>query len=59
MRKNNLQEFKDKIYNKAIRLRESKENSNEIVNRIVKLLFDYEYWFYRKMPRCSNKNKNK
>ena len=59
MRKNNLQEFKDKIYNKAIRLRESKENSNEIVNRIVKLLFDYENWFYRKMPRCSNKNKNK
>ena len=57
MRKNNLQEFRDKIYNKEVRCGDSEENAKKYVDALVQLLFDYEDWFKSKTPRGPKQKK--
>ena len=51
MKTHHLQEFKDEIFEKEVKCGESKESSKKYVDKLVKLLFNYENWFSEKTPR--------
>ena len=51
MKTHHLQEFKDEIFEKEVKCGESKESSKKYVDKLVKLLFNYEGWFSGKTPR--------
>ena len=56
MKTHHLQEFKDEIFEKEVKCGESKESSKKYVDKLVKLLFNYEGWFSEKTPRDPKKN---
>ena len=55
IRKNNLKEFRDEIFNKEVK--NGEENAEELLDGLVELLFDYEGWFSRKTPKKKAKSK--
>ena len=55
MKTHHLQEFKDEIFEKEVKCGESKESSKKYVDKLVKLLFNYEGWFSGKTPRSPKK----
>jgi len=57
MRKNDLNKFKQDLFQKEVKNGESQQEAIRYVNKLVELLMDYERWFERKTPRTSRKGK--